>query len=48
MAYANKTLKCSDCGADFAFTASEQEFFAGKGFVNEPGRCLPCRAARKL
>lgn len=47
MAYVDKTLKCSDCGADFTFTASEQEFFAGKGFVNEPGRCQTCRAARK-
>jgi len=47
MAYADKTLKCSDCGANFTFSASEQEFFASKGFVNEPGRCPDCRAARK-
>ena len=24
-----------------------QEFFAEKGFVNEPQRCKPCRDARK-
>ena len=47
MAYTDKTLNCSDCGADFVFSASEQEFFASKGFVNEPGRCPDCRAARK-
>ncbi len=47
MAYTDKTLKCSDCGADFTFGVSEQEFFATKGFVNEPGRCPTCRAARK-
>ena len=47
MAYVDKTLKCSDCSVDFTFSASEQEFFAGKGFVNEPGRCPTCRAARK-
>ncbi len=47
MAYQDKTLKCSDCGVDFTFSASEQEFFASKGFVNEPGRCPTCRAARK-
>ncbi|TET14548.1 MAG: zinc-binding protein, partial [Dehalococcoidia bacterium] len=29
------------------FSASEQEFFASKGFTNEPGRCSDCRAARK-
>ena len=47
MAYTDKTLTCSDCGMAFTFSASEQEFFASKGFVNEPGRCPDCRAARK-
>src|SRR5581483_2475605 len=47
MAYADKTLVCRDCGNEFTFTAGEQEFFAQKGFVNEPGRCNECRAARK-
>jgi CxxC-x17-CxxC domain-containing protein len=45
--YQDKTLTCRDCGAEFAFTASEQEFFASKGFTNEPSRCPECRAARK-
>ncbi|MDR3592001.1 MAG: zinc-ribbon domain containing protein [Negativicutes bacterium] len=43
----DKTLTCRECGADFVFTASEQDFFAEKGFTNEPGRCPECRAARK-
>ena len=43
----DKTLTCRDCGAQFVFTASEQEFFAQKGFTNDPGRCPECRAARK-
>ncbi|MDO8670916.1 MAG: zinc-ribbon domain containing protein [Dehalococcoidia bacterium] len=43
----DKTLSCRDCGAEFMFTASEQEFFAQKGFTNEPSRCPSCRAARK-
>ncbi|MBP2650429.1 MAG: CxxC-x17-CxxC domain containing protein [Firmicutes bacterium] len=43
----DKTLTCRDCGAEFVFTASEQDFFAEKGFTNEPGRCPSCRAARK-
>ena len=47
MAYTDNTLTCSDCGLNFTFTAGEQEFFASKGFVNEPGRCPECRAARK-
>lgn len=43
----DKTLVCKDCGNDFTFTVSEQEFFAEKGFTNEPGRCPACRAAKK-
>ena len=43
----DKTLICRDCGAAFEFTASEQEFYASKGFTNEPSRCPSCRAARK-
>ena len=30
-----------------AVTAGEQEFYAEKGFQNEPQRCKPCRDARK-
>ena len=43
----DKTLTCRDCNQEFVFTATEQEFFAEKGFTNEPGRCPECRAARK-
>jgi len=43
----DKTLTCRDCGREFTFTVSEQEFFNQKGFTNEPGRCPECRAARK-
>ena len=45
--YQDKTLSCRDCGAEFNFSASEQEFYAERGFTNEPGRCAQCRAARK-
>lgn len=43
----DKNLTCRDCGVQFVFTASEQDFYAEKGFTNEPGRCPECRAARK-
>ena len=39
MEYHDKVLKCSECGAEFVFTAGEQMFFADKGFKNEPKRC---------
>ena len=45
--YNEKTLTCRDCGAEFAFTASEQAFFAEKGFTNEPSRCPACRSAHR-
>ncbi len=47
MSYADKTLTCRDCGTGFVFTAGEQEFYAQKGFTNEPTRCPSCRQARK-
>lgn len=47
MGYTDKTLQCVDCGASFTFGAAEQEFFATKGFTNEPKRCPECRQARK-
>jgi CxxC-x17-CxxC domain-containing protein len=47
MSFADKTITCRDCGMDFVFTAGEQEFYASKGFVNEPTRCPSCRQARK-
>lgn len=43
---ADQTLTCTDCGQQFTFTSSEQEFYASKGF-STPGRCPSCRAARK-
>lgn len=43
---ADQTLTCADCGAQFQFTESEQEFFRTKGF-SAPVRCPECRAARK-
>ena len=42
----DKTLTCADCGQEFTFTASEQDFYAERGFT-EPRRCGSCRAARK-
>ncbi len=45
-AMTDKTLNCADCGQDFTFTASEQQFFADRQF-SEPRRCATCRAVRK-
>jgi len=47
LGFVDKTIQCSDCGADFVFSAEEQEFFASKGYTNEPKRCPSCRKARR-
>jgi len=44
----DKSITCADCSKTFTFTASEQEFFASKGFTNEPKRCPDCRQAKKV
>jgi len=47
MGFTEKELQCSDCGATFTFTAEEQEFYAGRGYTNEPKRCPACREAKR-
>ena len=45
--YEDRTLVCNECGQEFVFTAGEQEFYAEKGFANDPKKCKACRDARK-
>jgi CxxC-x17-CxxC domain-containing protein len=45
--YTDKPLVCRDCNQSFMFTSGEQEFFASRGFTNEPSRCPECRANRR-
>ena len=45
--FEDKVLICRHCGAEFVFTAGEQQFYAEKGFQNEPVRCKACRDAKK-
>ncbi|HLI52300.1 MAG TPA: zinc-ribbon domain containing protein [Thermomicrobiaceae bacterium] len=47
MSFVDKTLTCRDCGQEFVFTAGEQQFYAEKGFTNEPRRCPDCRRNAK-
>ena len=46
MEFIDRVLKCSDCGAEFVFTAGEQLFFHDKQFKNDPKRCKQCKAKR--
>lgn len=47
MAYEDKVLTCQDCSKEFVFTSAEQEFYAQKGFSNEPKRCKECRDTKR-
>jgi CxxC-x17-CxxC domain-containing protein len=47
MAISDKSLTCVECGYEFTFTSGEQEFYASRGYTNEPKRCPQCRGARK-
>jgi CxxC-x17-CxxC domain-containing protein len=46
VAFEDKTLVCADCGAEFTFSAADQEFHAARGY-QDPKRCAPCRQARR-
>ena len=43
----DKVLNCKECGREFEFTVRDQQFYAQKGFTNEPQRCRDCRQNRK-
>ena len=47
MGFQDRSLQCSDCGATFTFSAQDQEFYASKGFTNDPKRCSNCRTQRQ-
>jgi CxxC-x17-CxxC domain-containing protein len=46
MEFQDRMLACVDCGAEFVWTAGEQQFFADKNFKNEPKRCKACKGKR--
>ena len=39
--FEDKTLKCVECGNDFVFSASEQEFYAEKASPMSRNAALP-------
>lgn len=47
MPFQDKILTCRDCGAQFTFTAGEQEFYQQKGFQHPPSRCPECRGKKR-
>lgn len=47
MAFTDRDVRCVGCGAQFVFSAGEQQFFQEKGFTNEPKHCKQCKAKRQ-
>ena len=46
MAYEDRMLTCAQCGAEFTFTADDQQFHASRGY-QDPKRCPNCRQSRR-
>jgi CxxC-x17-CxxC domain-containing protein len=46
--FSDRDVLCSNCGAQFVFSAGEQQFYREMGFVNEPRHCKQCKAKREL
>jgi CxxC-x17-CxxC domain-containing protein len=47
MSFQDRSIRCSDCGAAFIFSAEKQEFFQAWGYDNEQKRCPSCAQAAK-
>lgn len=43
----DQTFTCVQCGAQFVFSADEQDFFESRGLHSPPKRCKPCRAEKR-
>ena len=42
-----KILVCVECGQEFVFTVAAQEYFAERGFTEDPKRCKHCYVTHK-
>jgi hypothetical protein len=45
--FQTKILICADCGEEFVFTVAAQEYFAEKGYTEDPKLCKYCYMQRK-
>jgi len=42
-----KILICVECGEEFVFTTNAQQYFAEKGYTEDPKRCKHCYMKHK-
>jgi hypothetical protein len=45
--FESRILICIDCGEEFAFPAQAQEYFAERGYTEDPKRCKACHTKFK-
>ncbi|HUU47112.1 MAG TPA: zinc-ribbon domain containing protein [Acidobacteriota bacterium] len=43
----HQVLVCVDCGEEFVFPVSAQEYFAEQGYNQSPKRCKSCHSKLK-
>ncbi len=42
-----KFLICTECNEEFVFTVAAQEYFAERGYTEDPKRCKSCHTTYK-
>ncbi|UCD63330.1 MAG: zinc-ribbon domain containing protein [Candidatus Zixiibacteriota bacterium] len=42
-----KILICTECNEEFVFTVAAQEYFAERGYTEDPKRCKTCHTKYK-
>lgn len=45
--FETKILICADCQEEFVFTVAAQQYFAEKGYTEDPKLCKSCYTERK-
>ena len=42
-----RVLICTECGEEFVFTVEAQQYFAERGYTEDPKRCKTCHTKFK-
>jgi hypothetical protein len=45
--FQSKFLICAECNEEFVFTVAAQEYFAERGYTDDPKRCKTCHTNLK-
>ncbi|MCM2271646.1 MAG: zinc-ribbon domain-containing protein [candidate division Zixibacteria bacterium] len=45
--FQNRVLICSECREEFVFTVAAQQYFAERGYTEDPKRCKACHMQYK-